>query len=35
VRVTFEPEKKAAGMRVAENAAKYGRGRTKGVKKAS
>jgi transcriptional regulator with XRE-family HTH domain len=35
VRVTFEPEKKAAGMRVAETAAKYGRSRTKGVKKAS
>ena len=35
VRVTFEPEKKAAGMRVAEAAAKYGRSRTKGVKKAS
>ena len=30
-----EPEKKAAGMRVAETATKYGRSRTKGVKKAS
>jgi len=29
-----EPEKKAAGMRVAETATKYGRSRTKGVKKA-
>ena len=29
-----EPEKKAAGMRVAETAAKYGRSGTKGVKKA-
>ncbi len=35
VRVTFEPEKKAKGMRVAETAAKYERGRRKGVKKAS
>lgn len=29
-----EPEKRAAGMRVAETAAKYGRSRTKSVKKA-
>jgi transcriptional regulator with XRE-family HTH domain len=35
VRVTFEPEKKAAGMRVAETAARYGRGSAKRVKKAS
>jgi DNA-binding XRE family transcriptional regulator len=35
VRVTFEPEKKATGMRVAETAARYGGGRPKGVKKAS
>ena len=34
VRVTFEPEKKSASMRVAETAAKYGRGGAKGVKKA-
>jgi len=35
VRVTFEPEKKAAGTRVAEAAVRYGRGRAKSVKKAS
>jgi transcriptional regulator with XRE-family HTH domain len=35
VRVTFEPEKKATGTRVAEAAAKYGRGRTKGARKVS
>ena len=34
VRVTFEPEKKAAGMRVAETVSKYRRGRTTGVRKA-
>ena len=30
VRVTFEPVKKAAGMRVAETDARYGRGRKAG-----
>lgn len=35
VRVTFEPEKKAAGTRVAEAASRYGRGRAKVVKKTS
>ena len=30
VRVTFELEKKTVGMRVAENAAKYGKGRKAG-----
>lgn len=35
VRVSFEREKKAAGTRVAESGARYGRSATKGVKKAS
>ena len=35
VRVTFEPEKKASGMRVAETAARYGGSSAKRVKKAS
>ena len=35
VRVTFEPEKKAAGMRVAEASAKYGRGEKRNVRKVS
>jgi len=35
VRVTFEPEKKAAGMRVAEASAKYGRGGKRSMRKVS